>query len=435
MNKTPREQRGQARVKSPERTQVEMQFLSLDQWLDKGHRARLVWQYAESLDLSELYDQIKATSGNVGRDAIDPRVLFALWLMATIEGFTSARRLADLTTRDIAYMWICGGVSVNYHRLSDFRVQHGELLEQIMIDSIGVLLHQDLVTLQCVAQDGMRVRASAGAASFRREQTLDECLAQAEKHLQEIKEQHDNDPSGDDRRAKAAAERAAREKVERITQAKEELAALNERRKKNRVKPTTKEARASTTDPEAQRMKMADGGFRPAFNVQFATDGETRMVVGVDVVQAGGDQGQMAPMHEKVCDDYDRTPEDYLVDGGFSVNDDIVTVEKRDTTVYGVIKNAQKQLDEGKDPYAAKRRDSPEMAAFRARMGTPEGQQKYSQRAGIAEFPNAECRNRGLTQFRVRGLVKAKAQTMWHVLAHNFNRLCHLGYLEAVMAN
>jgi transposase len=435
MNKTPREQRGQARVKTPERTQVEMQLLSLDQWLDQGHRARVVWQYVESLDLTELYGRIKATSGNVGRDAIDPRILFALWLLATIEGFTSARRLADLTTRDIPYMWICGGVSVNYHRLSDFRVDHGDLLEQIMIDSIGVLLHQNLVTLQSVAQDGMRVRASAGAASFRREKTLDECLAQAEKHLQELKEQQDGDPSGDDRRAKAAAKRAAQEQVERIARAKEELAALNERRKKNRVKPTTKEARASTTDPQAQRMKMADGGFRPAFNVQFATDGETRMVVGVDVVQAGGDQGQMAPMHEKVCNDYDTTPEEYLVDGGFSVNDDIVTVEKRDTTVYGVIKNAQKQLDEGKDPYAAKRRDAPEMAAFRARMGTPEGQQKYSQRAGIAEFPNAECRNRGLTQFRVRGLVKAKAQTMWHVLAHNFNRLCHLGYLEAVMAS
>lgn len=434
MNKTPREQRGQARVKSPERTQVEMQFLSLDQWLDKGHRARIVWQYAESVDLTELYDRIKATDETVGRDAIDPRILFALWLLATIEGFTSARRLADLTTRDIPYMWICGGVSVNYHRLSDFRVDHGDVLEQIMIDSIGVLLHQDLVTLQSVAQDGMRVRASAGAASFRREQTLEEYLAQAEKHLQELKAQQDDDPGGEGRRAKAAAARAAREKMERIAQAKEELAALNERRKKNRIKPTTKEARASTTDPESQRMKMADGGFRPAFNVQFATDGETRMVVGVDVVQAGGDQGQMAPMHEKVCQDYDTTPEDYLVDGGFSVNDDIVAVEQRDTKVYGVIKNAQKQLDEGKDPYAAKRRDVPEMAAFRARMGTAQGQQKYSQRAGIAEFPNAECRNRGLTQFRVRGLAKAKAQTLWHVLAHNFNRLRHLGYLEAVMA-
>jgi len=162
MSKTPREQRGRARVKLAERTQVEMQLLSLDQWLDKSHRVRIVWQYAESIDLSELYGRIKATEFNVGRDAIDPRILFALWLMATIEGFTSARRLAELTTRDIPYMWICGGVSVNYHTLSDFRVDHGDLLKRIMVDSIGVLLHQNLVTLNTVAQDGMRVRASAG---------------------------------------------------------------------------------------------------------------------------------------------------------------------------------------------------------------------------------------------------------------------------------
>jgi transposase len=435
MNKTPREQRGEARVKSPQRSQVEMQFLSLDQWLDKDHRARVIWQYAESIDLSELYQSIQATTSNVGRDAIDPRILFALWLLATVEGFSSARRLADLTTRDIPYLWICGGVSVNYHRLSDFRVDHGDLLQRIMVDSIGVLLHQKLVTLQTVAQDGMRVRASAGTSSFRREKTLNECLDQAQKHLQELADQTDEDPSGDDRRAKAAIQRAANEKAERIARAKEELEVINEQRKKNRIKPKTKEARASTTDPEARPMKMGDGGFRPALNVQFATDGESRLIVGVDVVQAGGDQGQMGPMHQKVCDDYGTQPKDYLVDGGFSVKDDIVRVEKAGTAVYGVLPNEQKQLDEGKDPYAAKQGDAPEMATFRARMGTTQGKQKYSQRAGIAEFPNAECRNRGLTQFLVRGLVKAKAQTMWHVLAHNFNRLCHLGYLEVVMAS
>jgi transposase len=422
-------------VQLPERGQVEMQFLSLDQWLDEDHQARTVWQYAESLDLSELYETIKATTDNVGRDAIDPRVLFALWLLATIEGCTSARRLADLTTRDIPYKWICGGVSVNHHRLSDFRVEHGQLLERILVDSIGALLHQKLVTLETVAQDGMRVRASAGASSFRRDKTLTKCLAEAESHLKSLRDQNDDDPSGDDRRAKAAADRAARERVERLARAKAEIEALNEQRRKNRIKSTTREARASTTDPQSRRMKMADGGFRPALNVQFATDGDSRLIVGVDVVSSGGDQGQMGPMHEKVCSQYGKTPEAYLVDGGFAANEDIVRVEQRGTKVYGVLQNEQKLLAEGQDPYAAKPYDTPEMAAYRARMGTPEAQQKYSQRSSIAEFSNAECRNRGLTQFRVRGLVKAKAQTLWHALAHNFNRLCRLDYLKIVMAN
>lgn len=412
-----------------------MQFLSLDQWLDKDHRARIVWAYAESVDLSDLYASIKSRLGHDGRDAIDPRILFALWLLATIEGCTSARRLADLTTRDIAYMWICGGVSVNYHRLSDFRVDHGALLERILVDSIGVLLNQGLVTLQTVAQDGVRVRASAGSTSFRRGAKLDACLQEAEAHLKRLKSQSDKDPSGDERRAKAAAERAVRERVERLARAKEELAEVQQQREKNRVKPHSKEPRASTTDPDARKMMMGDGGYRPAMNVQLASDGDSRLVISVDVVKAGGDQGQMGKMHQKIVDDYGKLPEIYLVDGGFSVKDDIVRVEQRRTKVYGVLKDEENQLAKGLDPYQPKRGDAPEMAAFRARMGTAEGKQQYSRRAGIAEFPNAECRNRGLTQFRVRGVVKAKAQAMWHILAHNFNRLRNLDFLHVVMAN
>jgi len=195
----------------PERSQVEMQFLSLDQWLDQEHRVRIVWQYVESLDLSELYQSIKATQNHVGRDAIDPRILFALWLFATIEGVTSARRIDELTRRDIPYMWLCGGVSVNYHRLSDFRTQHSDLLERMMTNSIAVLIHQDLITLQTVAQDGMRVRASAGSGSFRRTASLDEALLQAETHLDEVRQQHEEESDGGELRRRSARERAARE--------------------------------------------------------------------------------------------------------------------------------------------------------------------------------------------------------------------------------
>lgn len=433
--KTPSQQRGQARTKQPERHQIQMQFLSLDQWLDKDHRARVVWQYSQSVDLSEIYDQIDATQGNVGRDAIDPRILFALWMLATLEGFSSARRLAKLTTRDIPYMWICGGVSVNYHRLSDFRVDHRDLLEQIMVDSIGVLLHQKLITLETVAQDGMRVRASAGKSSFRSEQGLEKCLSRAQEHLDEIKANEADDPSGDQRRHEASAARLAQDKIDRIQSAQRELKILKEQRKKNGLKKGRKEPRASVTDPEARNMKMGDGGFRPAFNVQFASDGDTRIVVGVDVLSVGSDNGQMAPMHQKLREDYATAPKEYLVDGGFSASKDITQLAQGGTTVYGVIINAEKQIKEGKDPYSAKPRDTPEMVAFRKRMGTQEAQEKYSQRAGIAEFPNAECRNRGLTQFRVRGRLKAKAQTMWNILAHNFNRFCHLGYLQRLTTN
>lgn len=441
MKKTTQQQRGEARTKVPERSQVEMQFLSLDQWLDQDHRVRIVWQYVESLDLTELYQSIKATHHSAGRDAIDPRILFALWLFATIEGLSSARRIDELTRRDIAYMWICGGVSVNYHRLSDFRTQYGELLERTMTDSIAVLIHQGLVELKTVAQDGMRVRASASSSSFRQDATLEAALQEAQDHVAKVRQQQAEETDSGDRRGAAARERAAREKQERIAAAREELKEIQQRYD-NRSGTARSKPRASTTDPEARRMKMGDGGTRPAMNVQFASDGDAQMVVAVEVISQGSDSGLMQPIYDDVCDRYGVTPESYLVDGGFGKKDDITHVEKHQTKVYSPLYAEEKLIAEGKDPYAAKSGESQEMTAYRARMGTDEAKAIYQRRAAIAEFPHADCRNRGLRQFRVRGLVKAKAQTMWHVLAYNFMRMRNLicplraqSYLEIVMGN
>jgi transposase len=432
MKKTQQAQRGSARTKRPERTQIEMQFLSLDQWLDADHRVRIVWQYVDSLNLSELYASIKATAGHVGRDAIDPRILFALWLFATLEGVTSARRIADLTERDIPYLWICGGVSVNHHRLSDFRVDHGDLLERILIDSIAVLVHNDLIALSTVAQDGMRVRASAGSRSFRRQGSLAEARREAEAYVDQLKAAED-DPAAN-QRCLAAQQRAAREKLARIEQAQAEMEDM-QRKYQRRSGEKRSEPRASTTDPEARRTKMADGGTRPAMNVQFASDGDAQMVVAVEVTSQGSDSGLMGPMHQKLQSDYGQAPDKYLVDGGFTHRDDVTKLEADGTQVYAPLYQEEKQLERGKTPYAGKAGDSVEMVAFRVRMGTPEAKDIYKRRAAIAEFPNADCRNRGLTQFRVRGLVKAKAQALWHVLAFNFCRMRKLNYLDVVMAN
>lgn len=409
-----------------------MRCVSLDQLVEADHRVRLVWQYAESCDLTELYQSIRAVEGHVGRDPVDPRLLFALWLFATLEGVTSARRLAALTERDLPYQWLCGGVSVNHHRLSDFRAAHGELLERLMVDSIGVLLHQKLITLEAVAQDGMRVRASAGSSSFRREQSLDAALAEAQEHVDRLKQEREDDPSGDDRRGRAAQQRAADERVQRIEQAQTELKQLQAQRAK-RVGTPTSPPRASTTDPEARRMKMGDGGFRPAFNVQFATDAGTRIIVATALTNQGTDVGQMPPLHHQIQQSYDVTPARYLVDGGFAKADDVTTLERLGTAVHAPLPCEQKHLAAGKDPYVKKPGDTPEMAAFRQRMGTPEAQEIYKARSSVAEFPNADCRNRGLTQFRVRGRLKAQAQTLWHVLAFNFLRFVKLGFLEVVM--
>jgi transposase len=440
MSKSYRAQRGKARTQRPERSQVEMQLLSLDQLIDDEHRVRVVWQYVQSLDLSDLYKSIKATVDNVGRDPVDPQILFALWLFATLESVSSARKLCELTKRDLPYMWICGGVSVNYHLLSDFRSEHGELLERILTDSIVVLMHNDLITLETIGQDGMRVRASAGSGSFRTAKGLQKAREIAQKHVDSLKEENEKDPGNNERRREAAQKRAAREKLERIEAAQREMEDMQEKYKRRTSSEKRSEPRASMTDPQARRMKMGDNGTRPAMNVQFASDGDAQMIVAAKVTSQGSDNGLMKPMYDDVAERYGVTPKEYLVDGGFCKKEDITHIERHGTEVLAPLYAEQKQLKEGKDPYAARANESVEMTAHRERMGTAEAKVRYKRRSAIAEYPNADCRNRGLMQFRVRGLVKAKAQTLWHVLAFNLLRMQRLycplheqSYLEIVM--
>src|SRR5713226_6138134 len=173
--------------------------MPLDDLLTDDHQARVVWRFVEGIDLTDLYARIRSVEGHAGRPPADPRILTGLWLCATLEGVGSARALDYLCTHHHAFRWLCGGVSVNYHSLADFRVQHLEFLDDLLTHSVAVLREQELVDLNRVAQDGMRVRASAGAASFRRQPTLEECLQEAQAQVQQLRTELATDPGQSNR--------------------------------------------------------------------------------------------------------------------------------------------------------------------------------------------------------------------------------------------
>ena len=420
--------KGEARVRRAERHQVQMQAFALDELLPEDHLARLVWVYVVGLDLSALYEPIRSVKGRAGRDAADPKILLALWLYATLDGVGSAREVDRLCRDHVAYQWIGGGVSMNYHTLSDFRVGHTAFLDELLTRSVAALMHEGLVTLNRVAQDGMRVRASAGAASFRRRATLEACQAEAREQVEALRAEVASDPSAGNRRREAARRRASRERSERIAKALEEMPQAEAKKK-----PAEKaKARVSTTEPEARVMKMGDGGFRPAHNVQFAATTEGQVITGVDVVNTGSDQGQMGPMVQQHKERYGETPDEMLVDGGFAKQEDIerVSAPENGATVYAPV---QKPKKEDRDPHLPRPGDSETIAAWRRRMGTEEAKAIYKERASTAECVNAIARNRGLRQFLVRGLEKVRAVVLWYALAHNLMRAVALR-AEAALA-
>jgi transposase len=412
-------------MKSPDRSQVDPNPKKLDDLIPPEHKARLVWELVQELDLSPLYEEIKAVEGHAGRPAIDPRILVALWLYATDESISSARELARRCYDSDPFKWLRGGVDVNYHTLSDFRTGHAAWLKKQVVSHIAAMRAEGLVSLDVLGQDGMKVRASAGNDTFRKEERLQQLLEEAEQKWDRLQQAFEEETKHSARQ-QAAQQRASREKVERLRRALDEVKEVAEAREK-RKKGDGDSARASTTDPEVRRMKMGDGGIRPAYNVEFASDLNSLVIMGAEVINRGSDAGQMEPMAQQIETEQESLPEEgeYYVDGNFATQEDIKSMDQRGVTVFSPPKEVEKQKQQGKDPYAPKPGDSPAVAAWRQRMGTAEAKQKYKQRSKC-EWPNAECRNRGLQQFLVRGLQKVKAVVLWYVLIHNLFRMVAL---------
>lgn len=414
---------GKPRVKRPQRGQMEWRSVDLESTLPAEHPARLIWEFVTQLDLSPWYAQIRAIEGEAGRDAIDPAILVALWLFATFEGVGSARALERLCGEHDAYRWICGGVSINYHTLADFRVGHAEWLDTLLTQSVAALMADGVVSMQRVAQDGKHVRASAGRSSFRRRATLEQHLKAAREQVAVLRKELESDPQATTKRQRAARERTARERQERVQKALQRLNEISgDKQTQGQKKKSGKrqqEQRASTTDEQARIMMMADGGFQPAYDVQFSTDTETQVIVGVTVNNQGNDKGQLGHMQVQLEERYGMRPREVLVDGGYVKYEDFEQVSLLGTVIYAPPSNYRAQQT---DPYQPQPNDSPIIAAWRQRMATEPAQAIYKLRAATAECVNAIAHNRGLTAFRVRGLPKVKAVALWYALLHTLLR-------------
>lgn len=407
---------GTPRVARPIRDQMELIPAELDSLIPDDHQVRTLWAYVEQADLSAWYAHVRVVEGGAGRTAIDPRILLGLWLYATIDGVGSARALAQLCLDHIVYRWLCGGVSVNYHTLSDFRSNSEEELDDLLTDSVARLRAAGAVTLNRLAHDGMRVRASAGSGSFRRLETLERYREEARARVAALRQELESDPSACRARQKAARERAARERLERVEEALRQYPEVKAQKKHDKD-----QARVSVTDPDARKMHMADGGFRPAVNVQFTTDTASQIIAGVGVIQSGSDGGQLRPAVEQVKTRYEKSPSEMLVDGGFAKKEDVEVLsrEEHSCTVYAPWPKHKKKDNEIIGPQPE---DSTEVHAWYARMQTSEAKEIYKERAATAECVNALARNRGMQQFFVRGVKKIKSVVLLFVVVHNMCR-------------
>jgi transposase len=419
---------GKPRIKSPIRNQVEFVNLALDDLIPEDHQVRNIWLYINQMDLSLFFNKILSTSCNPGRPATDPKILLSLWIYAIVEGIGSARVIDRYCVEHLAFKWLCGGVAVNYHTISDFRKNNTEEFDDLIAQIISRLIHRDLVSLKRISQDGMRVRASAGTSSFRRKTTLKDALKIAKEQIETLKDELDEDAAACLKRKLIAKKRAAEERLLRLTEAVNEhtksVISLANSKKKHRKKLTTEEKaeiRSSTTDPTARKMKMNHGGFSPAYNFQLAVDTESRFIVGNYVTNRGSDYGELSPMFNMIKDRHKKTPQQYLVDQGYLDHQDIIKVQKMGCKVYV----NPKERSSKNEPQPG---ENEQLTEWRVRMGLDESKEIYKDRAANSEWANAGMRNRGLNRLLVRGLDCVSSVLNLHVLAHNMLRSLKLRY-------
>ena len=420
------------RLRMPDRKQYCFETRCLDDSLPAGHQARVIWSVVQTLDLCDFRAAIRAREGGVGRDATDPQLLVGLWLYATTLGIGSARELARLCEDHRGFRWMCGGVSVNHHLLSDFRVGHAEALDKLFSQVLAKLIQKKLVSVRRIVQDGTRIRASVGAGTMRRKKTLEELHAEAAAHVKDVRELLD-DPeksAGYSARKKAARLRAAKDKERRLTEALQEIPKLarefeeSARRESRKTYKTEDEIRVSHTDAQTRMMKMADNSYRPAHNVQIAADPDSRAIVGVDVSVRGQDVALGQPMRQQVEGRSGQKVGEHIADSGY------VNLEQIDqATTDGVTMYIPPKKSNGKnknaDPYLHRRKDTPNIKAWRTRMAGEEAKKKRRERASTIETINADGKtHRGLGTVLVRGLKKVKCHALWFALSYN---LMHFG--------
>jgi transposase len=334
--RTARERQLTAKVKPIDRSQSLWVPLDVEELIGPDHAARAIWELTGKLDLQGFYEPIVSAEGRAGRRGWDPRLLLSVWLYAYSKGESSARAIASQMSYEPALMWLAGLGEVNHDRLSEFRRNHKEALDELFVQLLTVMQEEGLVDLNQVMHDGTKIRAQAGVDSFRRQATLEQRLAEARELVKKFDDCEDEAGS---RRRQAARERAARERVERLELAMQQLQAVQAAKKE----ADQAEVRVSLTEPEARRMKHGDNAIAPSYNLQISTDAKQKVIVGAHLTQQSSDSNSLGQAMDVVVDNLGRAPEQVVADGGYTNCDTIVEMAARQIDFVGSMSDRQER--------------------------------------------------------------------------------------------
>jgi transposase len=329
---------GPPKLRTVNRLQTILATIYVEELIAADHKARAIWQLVEMMDLSRFCEPLRTTVGCSGRSAWDPRLLVSVWVYAYSEGISSAREIERLMQWEPGLQWLSGTVSVSHHTLSDFRVEHKQALDELFAEMLAMLESAEVLSLEQVMHDGTKIRALAGADSFRREKTLRERLREARALVAQMGDPQADEPAKDCKQV--ARERANRERVERLEAAQKELSALQAEKKTEEEKAAV---RVSLTEPEARLMKHGDNAIAPSYNAQISTEGKSKIIVGAHLSQCSSDAQSLMPALEEVAANLGKKPAQVVVDGGFTNRENIMECAAQQIDLVGSLPDPQER--------------------------------------------------------------------------------------------
>jgi transposase len=480
------------RRKEINRQQLLLRPVEVEKLVDLDHPVRAIWELVGRLNLESFYAEIESVEGVAGRPVWDPRLLISLWIYAYKDGVSSAREIARLCEYHPAYQWLSGLEVVNYHTLADFRIRHKEALDRLFIEVLGVLSHEGLVTLQRVMHDGTKVKACASDKSFRRKATLEDHLRLAREQVEQMGDPESEELSQRVAKARQRSLREKQQRLEEALKELEQLEAPRSKgleKGKVRVSSTDPQARimlqakgaygpaynvqistdaqskiivgvgvtqaptdAAELEPAVERIEtnmgdgpeqmVVDAGFTNQATMEAMSESQVDLIgalpqrsatMPVDRLKQRGVSSEFYPQ----AFEYDKSADCYRCPAGKALHyetqeQQAATLRRRYRAKASECRKCEFQAQccpgTKRGRSLVRSEATPEMAAFQAKMETPEARAIYKQRAGVAEFPNAWIKDKmGLRQFRLRGLAKVTLESLWACLTYNicqWIRLC-----------
>jgi transposase len=332
------EPKGQPKLRSVNRQQTILATIYVEELITADHKARAIWELVGRMDLSRFSEPFRTSLGCAGRPAWDPRLLVSLWVYAYSEGISSAREIEQMMQWEPGLQWLSGLVAVNHHTLSDFRVDHKKALDELFAQLLAMLEKAEVLSLEQVMHDGTKIRAQAGADTFRREKSLRERLKQAREVVAQMGDPRAEASAKD--RKQAARERVARQRAERLEAAVEELTALQADKPSEEEKAAV---RVSQQEPQARLMKHGDNAIAPSYNAQISTEAKHKLIVGAHLSQCSSDAQSLIPAIQEVAENLGKKPEQVVVDGGFTNRENIVECAAQDIDLVGSLPDPQER--------------------------------------------------------------------------------------------